>query len=557
MPKILPMTNKEIAKQFSQLADLMELHQENPFKIKTYQSAYITLRKLDEPLSEMSMEAMSQIKGVGKATAEKIQELLKFGRMQALEQYKQITPSGVVEMLQLQGFGPKKVFQIWKDLEIETIGELWYACNENRLIELKGFGLKTQDELRKKIEYFQKTRNQKLYADVEKAAQDILLLLQEKLPNVKVEMTGALRRLNPTIERLEYLIACSDISHLFDNQLFELQKQQEQSYHCLYVENEMPVTIYTCEASEFGSKQFRYTASKGFMEFFISKHSGVDFKQIADEKEVFAKVNFPYLLPELRESIHTDFELLSKAQLIENKDIRGVVHSHTTYSDGLHSIQEMANHAKALGYEYITISDHSQTAFYANGLKPDRVVEQWKEIDQINAQIQDFRIFKSIESDINYDGSLDYQEDILKGFDLVIASVHAHLKMDEEKANARLLKAIENPYTTILGHPTGRLLLSREGYPINHKKIIDACAANKVAIELNANPWRLDLDWTWIPYALEKGVWISINPDAHAKDGIKDIHYGVLAARKGGLTAAQCLNTLSANDFEAFCKQKK
>lgn len=551
------MTNKEIAKQFSQLADLMELHQENPFKIKTYQSAYITLRKLDEPLSEMSMEAMSQIKGVGKATAEKIQELLKFGRMQALEQYKQITPSGVVEMLQLQGFGPKKVFQIWKDLEIETIGELWYACNENRLIELKGFGLKTQDELRKKIEYFQKTRNQKLYADVEKAAQDILLLLQEKLPNVKVEMTGALRRLNPTIERLEYLLACSDISHLFDNQLFELQKQQEQSYHCLYVENEMPVTIYTCEASEFGSKQFRYTASKGFLEFFISKNNGVDFKQIADEKEVFAKVNFPYLLPELREAIHVDFEHLSKAQLIENKDIRGVVHSHTTYSDGLHSIQEMANHAKALGYEYITISDHSQTAFYANGLKPDRVVEQWKEIDQINAQIQDFRIFKSIESDINYDGSLDYQEDILKGFDLVIASVHAHLKMDEEKANARLLKAIENPYTTILGHPTGRLLLSREGYPINHKKIIDACAANKVAIELNANPWRLDLDWTWIPYALEKGVWISINPDAHAKDGIKDIHYGVLAARKGGLTAAQCLNTLSANDFEAFCKQKK
>lgn len=551
------MTNKEIAKQFSQLADLMELHQENPFKIKTYQSAYITLRKLDEPLSEMSMEAMSQIKGVGKATAEKIQELLKFGRMQALEQYKQITPSGVVEMLQLQGFGPKKVFQIWKDLEIETIGELWYACNENRLIELKGFGLKTQDELRKKIEYFQKTRNQKLYADIEKAAQDILTLLQEKLPNVKVEMTGALRRLNPTIERLEYLIACSDILHLFDNQLFELQKQQEQSYHCLYVENEMPVTIHTCEPSEFGSKQFRYTASKGFLEFFISKYSGVDFKQIANEKEVFAKVNFPYLLPELREAIHTDFEQLSKAQLIENKDIRGVVHSHTTYSDGLHSIQEMANHAKTLGYEYITISDHSQTAFYANGLKPDRVVEQWKEIDQINAQMQDFRIFKSIESDINYDGSLDYQEDILKGFDLVIASVHAHLKMDEEKANARLLKAIENPYTTILGHPTGRLLLSREGYPINHKKIIDACAANKVAIELNANPWRLDLDWTWIPYALEKGVWISINPDAHAKDGIKDIHYGVLAARKGGLTAAQCLNVLPIHDFEAFCKQKK
>jgi DNA polymerase (family X) len=551
------MTNKEIAKQFAQLGDLMELHQENPFKIKTYQSAYITLRKLDEPLSEMSTEAMSQIKGVGKATAEKIQELLKFGKMQALEQYKNITPAGVVEMLQLSGFGPKKVYQIWKDLEIETIGELWYACNENRLIELKGFGLKTQDELKKKIEYFQKTRNQKLFADIEQVSKDILNLLKEKLPNAKVETTGALRRLNPTIERLEYLVAGADVTHLFDNQIFELQKQQEQSYHCLFVENEMPVTIYICELSEFGSKQFRYTASKGFLDFFISKHAGIDFKQIAEEKEVFAKANFPYLLPELREAIHQDFERLAKIQLIENQDIKGVVHSHTTYSDGLHSIQEMASHAKALGYDYIAISDHSQTAFYANGLKPDRVVEQWKEIDQLNAQFQDFRIFKSIESDINYDGSLDYQEDILKGFDLVIASVHAHLKMDEEKANARFIKAIENPYTTILGHPTGRLLLSREGYPIDHKKIIDACAANKVAIELNANPWRLDLDWTWIPYALEKGVWISINPDAHAKDGIKDIHYGVLAARKGGLTMTQCLNTLKASDFEAFCRLKK
>jgi DNA polymerase (family 10) len=552
------MTNKQIAKAFSQLADLMELHQENPFKIKTYQSAYITLRKLDEPLSEMSLAQLAELKGVGKATAEKIQELLSTGTMSALQKYKDITPPGVVEMLQLSGFGPKKIYQIWKDLEITSLGELWYTCNENRLIELKGFGLKSQLEIKKQIEYLQKSRNKKLYADVEAAALELLQSMQETLPNARIEITGAMRRLSPTIERLEYLISNENgIQQLFDNQLLILEKQVENAYLAVTEKDELPITIFTCSLAEFGSKQFRYTASKGFMDFFISKNQGIDFKNIAEEKTLFAKANFPYVLPELREDIYQDFDKLSNIKLIDNQDIKGVVHTHTTYSDGIHSLTEMATHAKSLGYEYIAISDHSQTAFYANGLKPDRVVAQWEEIEKLQATLGNFRIFKSIESDINYDGSLDYQEDILKGFDLVIASVHAHLKMDEEKANARLIKAIENPYTTILGHPTGRLLLSREGYPIDHKKIIDACAANQVAIELNANPWRLDLDWTWIPYALDKGVWISINPDAHAKDGIKDIHYGVLAARKGSLTKENCLNALSATDFYTFCQKRK
>jgi DNA polymerase (family X) len=552
------MTNKKIAKAFAQLGDLMELHQENPFKIKTYQSAYITLRKLDEPLSEMSAIQLADLKGVGKSTAEKIQELLNTGTMAVLQKYKDITPPGVVEMLQLSGFGPKKIYQIWKDLEITSLGELWYTCNENRLIELKGFGLKSQLEIKKQIEYLQKSRNKKLYADVESAALELLQTMQETLPAARIEITGAMRRLNPTIERLEYLVANEDgIQQLFDNQLLTLEKQVENTYFAFTQSDEQPIAIYTCTAAEFGSKQFRYTASKGFMDFFISKNQGVDFKNISEEKALFAKANFPYILPELREDIYSDFDKLKDIQLIEKQDIKGVIHTHTNYSDGIHSLTEMATHAKALGYEYIAISDHSQTAFYANGLKPDRVLAQWAEIEKLQATMPDFRIFKSIESDINYDGSLDYQEDILKGFDLVIASVHAHLKMDEAKANARLITAIENPYTTILGHPTGRLLLAREGYPIDHKKIIDACAANNVAIELNANPWRLDLDWTWIPYALDKGVWISINPDAHAKDGIKDIHYGVLAARKGSLTKQNCLNALNVADFEAFCRKRR
>ena len=242
-------------------------------------------------------------------------------------------------------------------------------------------------------------------------------------------------------------------------------------------------------------------------------------------------------------------------ELINPTDIQGVIHSHTTYSDGINSLTEMAEAARAAGYSYIGITDHSKAAFYANGLSVERVLEQMAEIDQLNTQWDDFRILKGIESDILADGSLDYEEDILQRFDFVIASVHSNLRMDEAKATARLLAAIENPYTHILGHPTGRLLLSRPGYPIDHRKVIDACAANQVAIELNASPYRLDLDWTWIPYALEKGVLISINPDAHSIAGIQDIYFGTLAARKGGLTAERCLNARPADEFLAALKK--
>ena len=262
-----------------------------------------------------------------------------------------------------------------------------------------------------------------------------------------------------------------------------------------------------------------------------------------------------YLEPELRENAENNYTEKENANLVTVGSIKGVVHTHTTYSDGVNTLSEMAQAAQHLGYQYIGISDHSQAAFYANGLKEDRVMQQWAEIDTLNAEFFNFRILKSIESDILYDGNLDYPDEILAGFDFVIASVHTVLKMNEEKATSRLIAAIENKYTTILGHPTGRLLLSRAGYPIDHKKVIDACAANKVAIELNANPYRLDLDWTWIHYAREKEVRIAINPDAHSVEGINDIRYGVNVARKGALQISECLNTLSMADFLAFARK--
>lgn len=551
------MTNKDIARTFQYLGNIMELHGENKFKIRSYQNAYITLRKLDQALVDMKDEEIAAIKGVGKAISSKIRELLDHGRMQTLEKYKAMTPEGVQEMLNIKGFGPKKIMTIWKELEIETIGELLYAVNENRLIELKGFGKKTQEDLKQKLEFYQKSKHKFHYATLEEEALDLIEAIEELLPEAKVEWTGAIRRRCNEIEKIELLLATDqEINILFENGILTDLKKEGSKINANN-QNQYPVSIYTCEKAEFGSKQFKYTAAADFMDAFLQAYPSIDLKGWIEEKAIFAKAKIDFIAPELREQAWALD--LAKAQklptLIEKEDIKGVIHSHTTFSDGLNTLEEMVEAAKELGYQYIGITDHSKSAFYANGLKPDQVIRQMQTIDTLNAKMDNFTILKGIESDILNDGSLDYEEDILKQFDFIIASIHSNLRMDEAKATSRLIKAIENPYTSILGHPTGRLLLSRQAYPIDHKKIIDACAENEVAIELNANPYRLDLDWTWIPYATEKGVLISINPDAHSTQGILDIHYGVLAARKGGLTKEQCLNAFSALDFIKHLKQ--
>ncbi|MCB0632768.1 MAG: DNA polymerase/3'-5' exonuclease PolX [Lewinella sp.] len=552
------MTNKEIAKTFQFLGNIMELHGENPYKIRSYQNAYINLRKLDRPLAEMSDEEIEALKGVGKAISGKIRELLDDGKMATLEKYRDMTPEGVQEMLHIKGFGPKKIRTIWKDLDVETIGELLYAVNENRLIELKGFGKKTQDQLKEQLEYYQRSKDQFHFAALEAPANAFIGQLRELLPRTKISFCSAFRRGCNILKKVEILIGWEgDPSTLFQSLYLENIQPVNNGFEATTTEG-LPLCIYQCAPEDYGSKLFRYTAGEDFMQAFIEAFPAVDFRHLSVEQAVFDKAGIPYIDPALREEAWS-LELARADKLpllIEETDVKGVIHSHTNWSDGLHTLREMAEYARDQGYAYIGISDHSKSAFYANGLQPERVLSQMAEIDALNQELAPFRIFKSIESDILNDGSLDYPEDILQQFDFVIASVHSNLRMDEEKATQRLITAIENPYTTILGHPTGRLLLSRQGYPIDHKAVIDACAANGVAIELNANPYRLDLDWSWIPYALEKGVLVSINPDAHSREGIHDIHYGVISARKGGLSAKHCLNARPVEEFAAFCRSR-
>jgi DNA polymerase (family X) len=531
------MTTEEIASALKLTAQLMELHEINPFKVKSIANAAYKLDKTDIDLEGKNLEELEKIEGIGKSIAAKIHELQTCGSLKELNEMLEKTPLGIIEMLKIKGIGPKKVGQLWRELEIESIGELLYACNENRLVGLKGFGEKTQEAIKKQIEFFKSNIGKYHYASVEKFAFGLVEQLKKEYKTEKVALAGAMRRKSEVIDEIVVLVANKDI-----------KKENVEIPYQLRLE------IIGCEPSEFDKLLFEMTAHPEHL-----KKLQYDPDAFVSELGVYEGLKIQYIEPELREGLE-EITLASEnriPRLIELTDLKGILHNHSTWSDGMNTLEDMALYCKELGYEYLGMCDHSQSAFYANGLKTDRVLMQQEEIDKLNVKLAPFKIFKGIESDILNDGSLDYPEEILKTFDFIVASVHSNLKMPEDKANMRLIKVIENPYTTILGHPTGRLLLSRPGYPIDHKKIIDACAANGVVIELNAHPYRLDIDWRWIPYCMEKGVKISINPDAHEKSGYHDMYYGVLAARKGMLYKEMCLNTMPLTEIEKYFKDRK
>ena len=549
------MVNREVAAQINLLAALMELHGENPFKTKTYQRAYQSLRKWDRPLTEMSLEEIEAIQGVSASAAAKIKELATHGMLPALEKLKEKTPEGIQQLLSIKGMGPKRIRTIWDALGVETPAELLYACQENRLVKLPGFGLKTQEDLCAKITYFLDSMHRYLYGVIEADLIRFETLWKKNFPDNALTWVGEYARKTPVISSIECIITpgmdLSEIDKLAGAELieengnvFSIMFEERYAIRCTMVP-EKDHLLYVS----------RMTMSEPLFERLRPVIQSKDLKSI----HILLRENgYDKLPPEL-----LDFEGIEEkdpdfwTDLVTDQDLKGIVHNHSTYSDGIHTLEEMAVHVRDAGYQYFGICDHSQSAFYANGLSPERVLEQLEEIDRLNAKLAPFVILKGIESDILNDGSLDYHDDLLSKFELVVASVHSNLRMDEEKATARLIKAIENPYTQILGHPTSRLLLARPGYPINYKKVIDACAANQVVIELNANPQRMEMDHEWLPYCQEKGVWISINPDAHSRSQLSYLKYGVMTARKGALKKHNCLNALELEDFLRVVNRKK
>ncbi len=555
------MDNYQIAASFTLLAKLLDIHGENSFKTKSYASAAFAIENLTTPLSEIPTENIASIKGIGASSAQKIIEILQTGQLKTLDEIIFRTPPGVTEMLNIKGIGPKKIHTIWKEMEIESIGELLYACQENRLKLYKGFGEKTQQNVTGSIAFYLKSKGSFLYAQVENMATATLELLQKIFGQKKVEITGAYKRQLEIINELEYVIAATenDIENALKN-LEGLQFFEKAAEWIVYkTAAGIQVKLYPSSPEQLITDLVKTSCSTEFYDVLLQQYPLTEINAADDEKTWFAAAGIPFMPGPLREN--PEMIEFAKNEIprppIEPGDIRGIIHCHSNWSDGSNTIEEMAMAAIGKGLEYMVISDHSRSAFYAQGLQEPKIREQHLYVDGLNSRLHPFRIFKSIESDILNDGSLDYPNEVLATFDLVIASVHSNLKMTEEKAMARLLAAIRNPYTTILGHMTGRLLLSRPGYPVNHETIIDACAANNVVIELNAHPNRLDIDWRFIDKALAKNVMISIDPDAHHIDGLDDTRYGVLVAQKSRLTKENNLSSLSLAAFEAYLLQRK
>lgn len=549
----------------------MELHGENDFKIKSYNNAIFNLEREKRPLSTLPFEELSKINGVGKAIAAVIDELNNTGTCSALEKYMAETPAGVIALLSLKGIGAKKIRQLWQDLQIEDFDSLLQAIDEGKLTSLKGFGEKTQQNLREAILYQQEHAVKLLWSEAEILVKYIKQKLTDAFPEALISESGAYRRKIEVVEELLFVVASTQEKEIrqFLTRFEDLTANVEESG---------PFTWRgRFEATDTAVK-FRFTSKENYYKtLFITTGSFAHIyhpvkegqslydllqkePEIDSEEKIYELADIPFVAPELREGQFEfdDVKMSERSALITPDELKGILHNHSTYSDGRNSLEEMATYCKSLGYEYFGICDHSKSSFYyANGLYENRVKEQQIEIDVLNQKLVPFKIFKGIECDILPDGTLDYADDTLASFDFVVASIHSVFNMDIEKATHRLLKAIQNPFTTILGHMTGRVLLKRDGYPVDHKTIIDACAENNVVIEINAHPRRLDMDWRWIDYALDKGVMLSINPDAHSQEGFEDMIYGVHVGRKGGLTKEMNLNSMSLEEIDKFFKTRK
>lgn len=565
----LNLDNKSITRKLKLIIQLMELHEENPFKVRSYQSAIYTIDQGGVSLDGLTKDQLQDIKGIGKSMAEVIIALDETGTAPLLDELLAKTPEGLLEVLQIKGLGPKKVKVLWKELNITSTHELMEACQSGQVAKLKGFGEKTQQSIIAAMEYQEANRAKWLYADLEPMVEALQQDLEQKFGVGKVAISGDYARKIEVLEQIELVVETPDGKADFNavNSVPSLTQQLKISspfkWRGEVKDLGLRVNIHFCRPTEFVRDNLLRTGSRNHLLAPVLDHPSLASffrsKPFESELQAYQAAGLSYIAPELREG---QFEIALAKEgklpvLLEMDDLRGSLHNHSTYSDGKHTLRDMATYCQSLGYEYLGIADHSRSAFYAGGLDIEKVAEQQKEIKLLNEELAPFRIFSGIESDILVDGSLDYPDDVLASFDFVVASIHSALSMTRQRATARLIKAIEDPYTTILGHPTGRLLLRREGYPIDHQAIIDACAANEVVIEINANPWRLDLDWRWIHYALEKGVRLSINPDAHEKEAYADMRYGVMVARKGGLTREMTLNALSADALAIYFEAKK
>lgn len=583
-------TNQEIADKLREVYNLMQLAGENRFRAIAFDRAAQTVEGLSEQIDRWIEEkSLTDLKGIGKGIAEDIYTYAETGSMPVLTDLKARVPPELVRWLDISGLGPKNILKIHRELGIKSIDELKEACGDGRVADLSGLGAKSADKILKSIEWLDQFGERCRLNEALEVAEPILDYLKTLEGVQKIEMAGSLRRFNETIGDIDILIGADeeDASAIFDafvdhSFVVEVLGRGDTKSSIRTVEGRQ-VDLRIVKPEQFPAALLYFTGSKDhnvalrqrarerklalneYGLFKLDDEGNTDFNQpvsYKSESDIYKRLDLFFIPPELRED-RGEVEIFEENEdlpLVNESDVCGVVHAHSTWSDGKYTIEEMARACIQKGYEYLGICDHSKTAAYAGGLTIDEVKQQWEEIDSLNEKLKDegvnFKIFKGIESDILSDGSLDYPDEVLDGFDLVIASVHYGLEMPLEQMMERFMQAIEHPATRMIGHPTGRLLLKREGSTLDLNQLIDWAVANNTAIEINANPWRLDLDWRYGNKAREAGLLTSINPDAHTINGIDDIRYGVKIARKAKFEKERVLNTRTADEFESWLKNQ-
>ena len=551
---------------------LLELSGANAFRVRAYTNAVRALETLAAPLDEMlAAGTLTEVKGIGKSVAELVAEFAETGTARAYEELRAAVPAGLLEMLRVPGLGPRKIIAIREALGVADLDALAEAARAGQLADLKGFGKKTQENILKGIDYI-RAHQGRFRADIARASADELLETLAQLPQTeRVEVAGSLRRAKETVKDIDFVVSGTDaeaIAAAFVGhpEVKEILAQGE-TKSSVRLKNGLQADLRVVTAAQFPYVLHHFTGSKehnvalraraqarGLKINEYGLYRGEALVECGDEAAFFAAMDLAHIPPELREGMGeiAAAEAGALPELVTAADIRGMLHVHSTYSDGADSLAAMAAAVRARGYEYLGMADHSQSAAYAGGLKPDAVKRQWEEIDRLNEKMAPFRIFKGIESDILTDGALDYDDDILAQFDYTVVSVHSQFNLDRDKMTDRIVRAIEHPAATIVGHLTGRLLLDREGYQVDIDRIVAAAAEHGVAIEINAHPARLDIDWRHVKKARDQGVSIAINTDAHSIGGLDHLPYGIGIGRKGWLRAEDVPNALDADTIAAW-----
>lgn len=561
-----------MARIFNEIGLLLELGGDNPFKTRAYYNAARTLENLNDDLPTLIREQrLSDIPGFGEAIVKKITEGVTTGTIEYYEKLKAATPPGLLQFLRIPGLGPKKINQIYSVLGISSIDELEKACLANKLAGLAGFGVKTQEKILAGIQFVRDHQGQYLWHEAWTIGLSIKNELAQNPAVIKIELAGSLRRFKEVVHDIDFIAATDTPGAVADSfvKLPQVDKitSRGDTKISVILKSGIGADLRLVKPAEYAHALQHFTGGKehnttlrhlakeqGFKvnEYGLFPKGNAEPKYCRDEAEIYQTLGLKYIPPELRED-QGEIQAAGLGKLpvlIEPQDLKGIFHIHTVYSDGVNTLREMVEACIERGFSYAGIADHSQIAAYAHGLSAKALEKQFNEIDVLNREYPHFKVFKGIEADILPSGELDYSPDVLARFDFVVGSIHSQFRMGKEEMTARILKALDSPYLTMLGHPTGRILLERTGYELDLERILAKAAEKRVAIEFNANPYRLDLDWRWCRKAKELGVLISINPDAHSIGELDLARSGVLVARKGWLEAKDVLNTRNLNEVE-------